>query len=39
MTGVFLRFCAVYATKPEFRGDVDHELSARAGFNYKIAKQ
>jgi hypothetical protein len=25
----------VYATKPEFRGDVDEELSARLGFNYR----
>ena len=25
----------VYATKPEFRGEVDKELSGRLGFNYK----
>jgi hypothetical protein len=25
----------VYATKPEFRGEVDEEISARLGFNYK----
>lgn len=36
MQGFFLSLGAVYATKPEFRGDVDEELSARAGFTYKI---
>lgn len=34
--GLFLSFGAVYATKPEFRGDVDEELSARAGVLYKL---
>jgi hypothetical protein len=34
--GLFLSFGAVYATKPEFRGDVDSELSARAGVLYKL---
>jgi hypothetical protein len=34
--GFFLSLGAVYATKPEFRGDVDEEISARAGFLYKI---
>lgn len=28
----------VYGTKPEFRGSVDEELSARLGFNYKWGK-
>jgi hypothetical protein len=28
----------VYGTKPEFRGEVDEELSARLGFNYKWGK-
>ena len=36
MEGFYLSLGAVYATKPEFRGDVDAELSARAGFTYKI---
>jgi hypothetical protein len=34
--GLFLSLGAVYATKPEFRGDVDEELSARAGIVYKL---
>jgi hypothetical protein len=34
--GFFLSLGAVYATKPEFRGDVDSELSAKAGFTYKL---
>jgi hypothetical protein len=34
--GFFLSLGAVYATKPEFRGDADEEISARAGFTYKI---
>lgn len=29
----------VYANKPEFRGDVDKELSARAGLSYKLDRQ
>ena len=28
----------IYGTKPEYRGDVDEELSARLGFNYKWGK-
>jgi hypothetical protein len=36
MPGFFLSLGAVYATKPEFRGDVDEEIGARAGFLYKI---
>lgn len=27
-----------YANEPEFRGDVDHEISVRAGFTYKLFK-
>jgi hypothetical protein len=27
----------VWANKPEFRGDVDEELSAKIGLNYKFA--
>jgi hypothetical protein len=34
--GFFLSVGAVYATKPEFRGDVNKELSARAGIVYKV---
>jgi len=34
--GLYLSLGAVYATKPEFRGDVDSELSARAGLVYKL---
>jgi len=37
--GFFLTVGAVYATKPEFRGDVDAELSARAGFTYKFVEK
>ncbi len=37
--GFFLSVGAVYATKPEFRGDVDEEISARAGFTYKIVEE
>lgn len=33
-----LSFGLVYASKPEFRGDVDHEISARVGLNYKVGK-
>jgi hypothetical protein len=36
--GFFLTFGAVYATKPEFRGDVDKEIGARAGITYKLAE-
>lgn len=35
--GTFLSIGAVYATKPEYRGEVDEELSARAGLLYKFA--
>jgi hypothetical protein len=31
-----LSFGLVYANKSEFRGDVDHEVSARFGLNYKV---
>jgi hypothetical protein len=34
--GLFLSFGGVYATRPEFRGDVDEEISARAGILYKL---
>jgi hypothetical protein len=36
--GFFLTFGAIYATKPEFRGDVDKEIGARAGITYKLAE-
>ena len=36
--GTILSLSLVYATKPEFRGEVDEELSARLGFNYKWGK-
>ena len=35
--GTFLSIGAVYATKPEYLGEVDKELSARAGLLYKFA--
>jgi len=35
--GTFLSIGAVYATRPEYRGEVDKELSARAGLLYKFA--
>jgi hypothetical protein len=38
LKGFFLTFGAVYATKPEFRGDVDKEIGARAGITYKLAE-
>jgi len=38
MQGFFLTFGAVYATKPEFRGEVDEEIGARAGITYKISE-
>jgi hypothetical protein len=31
-----LSFGVVYANKPEFRGDVDKEISARLGINYRL---
>jgi aspartyl aminopeptidase len=34
--GFFVSVDAVHATKPEFCGDVDDELSARAGLVYKV---
>jgi hypothetical protein len=37
--GFFVTLGAVYATKPEFRGDVDEELSARFGFTYKLIEE
>lgn len=33
-----LSISLVYATKPEFRGEVDEELSGRLGLNYKWGK-
>lgn len=39
MEGFFLTVGAVYATKPEFRGDVDKEIGARAGITYKISEE
>jgi hypothetical protein len=33
-----LSISLIYATKPEFRGDVDEELTGRLGFNYKWGK-
>lgn len=34
--GAFLTLGAVYANKPEYRGQVDEELSARLGVNFKL---
>jgi len=34
--GFFVTLGAVYATRPEFRGDVDEEISTRLGFTYKL---
>jgi hypothetical protein len=34
--GLFLSVGGVYATRPEFRGDVDEEISARTGILYKL---
>jgi len=34
--GTFLSIGAVYASKPQYRGDVDKELNARAGLLYKF---
>jgi hypothetical protein len=39
LEGFFLTLGAVYATKPEFRGEVDEELGARAGITYKISEE
>jgi hypothetical protein len=33
-----LALSLVYGTKPEYRGDVDQEIGAHIGFNYKWAK-
>lgn len=35
--GLVLSLAVVYATRPEFRGDVDEEWSSRLGLNYKLA--
>lgn len=37
VSGLTLSASLVWANKPEFRGDVDEELSANIGFNYKLA--
>ena len=29
----------VYANRPEYRGEVDEELSARAGLRFKLDRQ
>ena len=34
--GFFVTLGGVYATRPEFRGDVDGEISTRLGFTYKF---
>jgi hypothetical protein len=39
MQGFYLSLGAVYATKAEFRGDVDREIGARAGVTYKIVEE
>jgi len=36
--GTQLSFGAVYASKPEYRGSVDEEISARLGLVYKLGK-
>lgn len=36
--GFVASFSAVYANKPEFRGEVDEEISARFGLKWSVAK-
>ena len=37
--GTSVSFSAVYANRPEFRGDVDKELSARFGLRWKLKEK
>jgi hypothetical protein len=37
--GLFLTLGIVWANKPEYRSEVDEELSARAGINYKLGQR
>ena len=37
LPGMSLTAGLVWANKPEFRGEVDQELSARLGLNYKLS--
>jgi hypothetical protein len=39
MGSTVLSISLVYGTKPEFRGDVDEEISAHVGLNYKWGKR
>lgn len=36
---LFASIGAVYANRPEYRGEVDEEISARAGIKWKLAKK
>jgi hypothetical protein len=36
--GFFVTLGAIYATRPEFRGSVDKEVSTRLGFTYKLVE-